>query len=140
MKKKMKKKPKILIFGDEGIFIDRYIPEFVELGFNVRIYENYNDLVEKVIKGKPDIIFCASIASGEIDILDAIKILNNNEKVKRIPVVMLINLDKEEDIKKGIDLTFRKYFTREEYRPREIARGVQEYLIKTGRFTKKDFV
>jgi len=135
----MKNKPKILIFLDEEILSEAYSLEFVKFGFEVKLYKNYDNLIELVNKEKPDMVFCGTIASGEINGIEAIQILSNNKKMRNVSIITPINLEKEQEVQSNLNLGARRFYIKEEYDPKKVAEGAKKYLVEAGKFTLKDF-
>ena len=94
----MNQKHKILMIDDDPFLLDMYGIKFEERDFEVITLPDYSgDFVQKVIDINPDIISLDVIVPG-MDGFEAIKLLKNDNRTKKIPCVFLTNLGQQEDI------------------------------------------
>ena len=132
------KKPKILIFEDDRYTTDIYAISFAGSGFQVRVFSDYENIIDNVLKEAPDIISC-DIVMPEIDGYQALKMLKENKRTKNIPVILLSVLGEKEDIEKGFQMGIVGYFVKINYTPNELVDEVKKYLFSSGKFTEEDF-
>jgi len=132
--------PKILMFETEILLSEMYKEKFNQAGFEVKIYDTYKNVVDLVAKEKPDIISCDIVmAKSNIYGDKAIQLLKADKRTKDIPVIFLTNLGEDKEIKKGLSLGAVDYLVKARITPARITEKFKEHLIKTGKFTEKDF-
>ena len=93
-----KTKPKILLFEDDHYTGDIYETKFSKSGFSVKLFPNYRNVVENVLREKPDIVCCDLMMPTIDDGYRAIKALTSNRDTSTIPLLVLTNLDRREEI------------------------------------------
>ncbi len=135
----MKKKPKILIFEDDLFIEDIYFKKLAQVGFEVKSFGSYLDVIKLVIKEKPDILLIDLLVPGEVDGFEAIKLLKENERTKEVPIIIVSNVDNKEQVKLGLGLGAVNYLVKALHTPTELAAFFIKHLIETGKFTKEDF-
>ena len=136
----MGKKPKIIIFEDEQYIGDIYSTKFEQVGFSVEKFQEYSSVVGIIAKEKPDIICCDIRMPGEIvDGIEAIRLLKTDEKTKDIPIIVVSNFSDDELVIIASRLGTVKYLIKSSMTPTEIAEVFIQHLIKTKKFTVKDF-
>ncbi|MCD6550620.1 response regulator [bacterium] len=112
MSEKRKRRPKILMIEDNIFLRKLYRDKLTRAGFDFIEATNGIEGLNKAFSENPDLVILDLILPRKngFDVLDEIR---KNKKTKNIPVIILSNLGQEMDIKEGL------------------ARGAQEYLVKT---------
>jgi len=118
---------KILIVDDH-----EEIRKLVELTLRVEDYQilqakNGEDAIKIVKVEKPDLIIMDVVMPGEIDGIEATRILKNDPETKACTIIMLSSKGEEEDVKRGMDVGADDYFTKP-FSPLELIRKVEEVL------------
>lgn len=133
-------KPKVLIFTWDPFVREVYEKHFSKAGFEVKVFDNYDKpyVVDVVVSEKPDILYCDIIMEGMLG-YEAIRLLKKDKRTKDIPIIILSNLSQKEDIEKGLKLGAVKYLVLAHYTPTQVTKIFKNFLIKTGKFTKKYF-
>ncbi|PIP24041.1 MAG: response regulator [Candidatus Nealsonbacteria bacterium CG_4_10_14_0_2_um_filter_38_17] len=134
-----KSKPKILMIEDDHFLSEIFRDKFEKAGFDVKIYEDGDNIVGKVIEENPDIVTNDIIHPGT-DGFEEIKLLKKDERTKPIPVMIITNLSQKEEIERGLSLGAVKYFISANYTPSEIIQEFKDFLIKSKKFTENDFI
>lgn len=135
----MKAKPKILMFEDDSFIKDIYFKKFLQVGFEVKSFENYPDVVKLVIEEEPDILLVDILVPGEVDGFEAIKLLKRDLRTREIPIIIVSNIDNMEHVKRGLSLGAVNYLVKALHDPTELAAFFIKHLIEDGRFAKEDF-
>jgi two-component system phosphate regulon response regulator PhoB len=101
----LKKKGKgiILLVEDDALLLEVLKLQIESEGFQVKTAVNGLDVLELARKFVPNLILLDLIIPG-IDGFAVLKELKADEKLVKIPVIVLSNLDKESDIKSTIAL------------------------------------
>lgn len=135
-KNKKLKKPKVLIFEDDEFIGKMYYAKFCENEFEAKIFNTYQNVIEVVVKEKPDIIYC-DIVMPLIDGWQAIKLLKRNKETKDIPIIIVDNICEEKYVKKGLKLGAEKHICKAHFNPQQIINiFMNQLLIKEGRVKK----
>ena len=135
----MKKKPKILIFEDDFFIEDIYFKKLVQVGFEVKSFKNYLNVVKLVAEEEPDILLIDLLVPGEVDGFNAIRLLKKDERTKEIPIIIVSNIDSKEQVRLGLDLGAVNYLIKALHSPTELVAFFTKHLIEIGKFTKEDF-
>jgi len=136
--KKSSEKPKVFIFLGDIFLREIYSQRFIKNGFDALVFSNYDNVINNVVSVNPDIIMMDILVKGDINGYKAMEILKNNEKTKNTPLIVLSNLGEKEDIEKALRLGAEKYLIMAQYTPKEVIKIFKNYLIKTGKFGKKE--
>ena len=134
--RKNPKKPKILIFDDDEPIREVYEMTFSRVGFEVKTFKNYKDVVEVVLEEKPDIIWCDILMPEPINGFEALTLLKNNKETKKIPVFIVSNIEEPQDINRGFKLGAADYFLKIKYTPHELAEIFKKIFYKNSKFDK----
>ncbi len=120
---------KILIVEDDPLFVDLYSTAFKSFGYEVEAAFNGEEGLAKLneMGSKPTIIL-SDVMMPKMNGLDMLAKIKENPDLKKIPVILLTNLGKEENIKKGLELGAVTYLVKSEYTPKEIVEKVKEIL------------
>jgi DNA-binding response OmpR family regulator len=121
---------KILVVEDDQLLLDLCCKKLQKEGFDVDIAIDGNTALEKIISNKPDLILLDLVLPG-IDGFEILKKVreDSNDKIKKIPIIILSNLGQESDIEKGKKLGATDYFIKASVTTEEIVRKVKDLLI-----------
>lgn len=122
-----KKKKKILIIEDDEAISSMYKTKLEADGFLILTAFNGANGFELAKKEKPDIIML-DVILPQLDGFSVLEKLKNNDKIKKIPVVMLTNLSTEEDIAKGEKLGAIDYLVKASLTPAQVSDKIQKHL------------
>lgn len=122
-----KKKKKILIIEDDEAISSMYKTKLEADGFLILTAFNGANGFELAKKEKPDIIML-DVILPQLDGFSVLEKLKNNDKIKKIPVVMLTNLSTEEDIAKGEKLGAIDYLVKASLTPAQVSNKIQKHL------------
>ena len=135
----MKKKPKILIFEDDLFIEDIYFKKLVQVGFEVKSFKNYLNVVKLVVKEEPDILLFDLLVPEEVDGFEAIRLLKKDERTKEIPIIIVSNVDSKEQVRLGLGLGAVNYLVKALHGPTELVAFFTKHLIEIGKFAREDF-
>ena len=118
---------KILIVDDH-----EEIRKLVEITLRVEDYQilqakNGEEAIEIVKAQKPDLIIMDIVMPGNIDGVEATRMLKNDPETKACTIIMLTSKSDEEDIEKGMDAGANDYFTKP-FSPLDLIKKVEEVL------------
>lgn len=118
---------KILIVDDR-----LEVRELVEVTLRVKEYRileatNAREAIDMVRAEKPDLILMDIMMPGDMDGLEATRILKNDPETKECPIVMLTAKGQKSDIEKGLEAGAEDYFVKP-FSPLELIKKVEEIL------------
>lgn len=122
---------KILLIEDDPFLLNMYFTKFEMEGFRVVSADNGESGLKEIFNTKPDIIL--------LDILmpkmSGFEVLENiqkaeEEEIKKIPVILLTNLNQQEDIAKAMKLGAVDYLVKAHFMPSEVVGKIKRALEK----------
>lgn len=121
------KKKKILIVEDEASLREA-LKDFLQAeGFDVVTAGDGKTAVKLAKSEKPDLISLDIILPKQ-DGFEVLMELRANEKTSKLPVILLTNMEKTEDIGRAFDLGVSTYLVKSNYNLREITEKIKETL------------
>lgn len=105
------KNKKILIVEDEFSLLNVLKMKFEQGNYKVYIASNGKEGIEMAKKEIPDLILL-DIIMPEMDGFEVLKELKDNKETKGIPVVILTNSGREEEVEKGYEMGALDYLVK----------------------------
>ena len=126
---------RILIVDDDPLIARMYENKLKTDGYDVSVAFNGEEALAGAIKNPPDLIFL-DVMMPKMNGVETLKILKENEKTRKIPVLILTNLgDREEDVENAKKLGALDYLIKSQLSLRELsdrAKAILEAQKKTG--------
>ena len=124
-----KLKDKILLVEDEQLLRDICATELTREGFKVTVALDGDEALKKAEAVMPDLILLDII----LPIVDGFEVLkkiraHRDERLKKVPIIMLTNLGQDEDIKKAMNLGANDYLIKAHFTTEEISNKVKAIL------------
>lgn len=122
-----KTKNKIAVVEDDPFLNRAFILKLSSAGFDTISIKDGREAVDIIRKEFPDLILLDLMLprrSG-FDILAEIK---GDEKLKKIPVLILTNLGQEEERKKGLEMGANEYLVKTDIKLEEVVEKINRYL------------
>lgn len=120
---------KILIVEDEDILAKVLAEKFEEENFKTMIVADGSAVLDAVKKFRPDAILL-DIILPKINGLDVLAKIKEDEDLRKIPVIMMSNLNEDDNIKKGLSLGAVDYMVKTQHPVNEVIERVNEYILK----------
>ena len=117
----------ILLIEDDPFLIDIYSTKLKELGFNVSVAKNGDEVFEKLEEEEIE-LFLLDIVLPNVDGWTILKKIKEIEKFENIPVVILSNLGQRTDVEKGLKLGATKYLIKAHYTPSMVVEEIKKVL------------
>lgn len=119
----------ILYVEDDAVISEMYKLRLDAEGYDVRVAVNGREGIELAEKERPDLILL-DILMEEMDGFDTLRNLKTHILCKKIPVVMLTNLDGDMIIRQARDLGALDLWVKTKATPSEVVAGVKKILGK----------
>jgi len=118
---------KILVVDDQ-----REIQELMQVtlrldNYQILVASSGKEAIEKAIAEIPDLIFMDIMMPGDLDGLEATRILKSEKSLKDTIIVILSAKGQKTDIDKGMEIGADDYFVKP-FDPLELLRKVEEVL------------
>ena len=118
---------KVLLVDDEERLLQNLSFFFEDEGYEVFSVTSGEDAVEIAKKEKPDLIIMDIMMPGNIDGLEATKIIKDDPETRNITILILTAKGQKEDIKNGRKAGADGYFIKP-FSPLELIRKVESVL------------
>jgi len=122
---------KILLIEDDPFLLNMYSTKFEIEGFEVVTAGDGEDGLKKIKEVQPNIILLDILMPkmNGFEVLEHIQKLENQE-IKKIPVILLTNLNQKEEIEKGMNLGAVDYLIKAHFMPSEVVGKIRIILEK----------
>ncbi|NCU42637.1 MAG: response regulator [Candidatus Moranbacteria bacterium] len=114
----------ILIVEDDSSMRDLLEEAFVHARFNVYISKDGEDAIDKIARYIPDVVLLDIILPKK-DGFEVLKQIRENPSLKSIPVILLTNLERSEDVERALSFGATTYLVKSNYALREIVEKVK---------------
>ncbi|HAI74310.1 MAG TPA: response regulator [Candidatus Moranbacteria bacterium] len=124
-----KDKQKIMIVEDDFFMMDIYNMKLEQEGFEVIGAKDGVEALKKLKEENitPDLILL-DILMPFVDGLEVLKELKKDERLKKIPVVLLSNLSQKADVETGMKLGAKGYIIKSHFTPSEVLEKIKSFL------------
>ncbi len=119
---------KILFVEDDEFFADIMTMKLKGSGCEVRHVADGDSVFPAISKEKPDVMILDIMLPGGMDGYAIIEKLKADPVNGKIPIIILSNLSREEDIEKGMKLGAFKYMTKAHVTPNDVVGSLQEAI------------
>ena len=125
----MKKIQKLFFVEDDPLFLRVYIDFFSKEGFEVETADNGLKALGKLesMEKLPSLIVI-DMMMPEMNGLEFLRVAKSNPRYKRIPVIMLTNLNSQSDVEQAYILGAILYLVKTDYSPKEVVGKIKEIL------------
>lgn len=130
MEKNLWKNKKVCIIDDDENIREIYSVKFIAEEFLVVSAKNGQEGIDLIRKERPDIILL-DIQMPIKDGFDVLQELSTDQILKKIPVIILSNIDDEEAFKKMGDFSTHFYLIKSLVTPQKVVDSVRETLRDT---------
>lgn len=119
----------IMLVEDDSFVLDIYKTKLTQEGFNVIMASNGMEAIKKLeeMTEMPDLILL-DIVMPYLDGLEVLKKIKEDEKVKKVPVILLTNLSQKEEIDQGLKLGAVDYLIKSHFTPSEVLEKIRKTL------------
>ena len=121
--------PTVLFIEDDSLLLKMYKTKFENEGFKVISALDGEEGLGMALGQKVDLIIL-DIMMPRLSGLDMLAKYRQDVKGKGVPVIILTNLTREEEMKKARDLGVKEFIVKADYTPSEVVRKIKDYLGK----------
>lgn len=118
---------KVLLVEDDAFLLNMYTTKLKVTGFTVVTASEGNQAWDMVQKEKPDIVLLDILLPG-IDGFEILKKIRATAATKKIPVIMLTNMSKKEEVERGLALGANDYLIKAHFMPSEVVEKIKKLL------------
>lgn len=124
-------KQTIMVIEDDAFVMDIYQTKLSVEGFEVIGAENGMEALKKLESGEchPDLILL-DILMPYVNGLEVLERIKKDERLNKIPIILLTNLSQKEEIGKGIGLGANDYLIKSHFTPSEVLEKIRIFLPK----------
>jgi DNA-binding response OmpR family regulator len=118
---------KILLIDDDLFILKTIAPKFQKSGYDVATAKNGDEAKTHLETNIPDVIILDMIlpnANG----MDILKMIKENEKSSKIPVIIFSNLSSDTEYKQAMELGAIKYYVKADLTPDRLVEEVNKIL------------
>lgn len=126
--------PRVLIIEDDQFLRDLLHMKLEREGFQITTAIDGPEGLEKIMKGKPDLVLL-DIILPSMDGFEILKKIRSDEKmdIATMPVILLTNLGQESDVEKGRALKADDYLIKSNFTIDEIIEKIKKLILIKGR-------
>jgi len=118
----------ILLVEDDPFLIDIYSKKFRESEFKVKVVKDGNDALKVLSEELPDILVLDIVLPGMSGWEVLRKIGENQKRFSGLKIMVLSNLNRKQEIEKGLKLGAVKYLIKAHYTPSEVVEEIRKIL------------
>ncbi len=120
---------KILLIEDDPFLLNMYSTKFEIEDFQIITADNGENGLKKLFEKKPDIVLLDILMPkmNGFEVLEHIQ-KSDNEDIKKIPIILLTNLNQQEDIERGMKLGAIDYVIKAHFMPSEVVGKINRVL------------
>lgn len=126
---------KVLFLAEDDPLMSRmYERVFKASGYELEMASDGEDALLKLEKGSsvPTVILL-DVMMPKKNGFDVLKQIKLNDKLKKVPVIMLTNLAGQEDAEKALELGAVLYLVKSQYDPKQIVEKIKEIISASSR-------
>ncbi len=125
---------KIALVEDDPFLSSMYSTKFGLEGFAVVAANDGEKGIDLIKAELPDIILL-DILMPKKNGFDVLREIKQDESTKNIPVILLTNLNRSDEVEQGMDLGASDYLIKAHFMPSEVVEKIKAVLAKTGNYS-----
>lgn len=122
---------KLIIVEDDPFLLSILAEKLKEAGFDIETATDGEDGLKKIKSGNFSLVLLDMVLP-KIDGFKILEELRNDDKLKKIPVMILSNLYDKNNIDKAVLLGAKEYIVKAYNTPEEIVLKIKSFLAKEG--------
>ncbi len=121
---------KILIVEDDKFLAKMLSRMLTDSSYEVFLASSGQEAIDKVESGNVLDLIILDIMLPDLDGFEVLKEIRENNKTKKVPVIIMSNLGQPEDIKHGKDLGASDHLIKSDFSLDEVAKKIKFFLKK----------
>lgn len=117
----------IVIVEDDVFLADLYKTKFALEGFKTTVAYDGEKGLEIIEKNQPDIILL-DLVLPKLTGFEVLEKIKAQDKLKKIPVLLLTNLSQKSDVEKGLKLGADDYLIKAHFMPSEVVEKIKQLV------------
>lgn len=117
---------KILLIEEDNLLQELYKGKLIDEGFEVVTASNGRAGLDQLVSGRVDLILLDIMLPGGINGFDVLETIKKDEALRKIPVIVLTNLEGEEKVAREIGAA--DYFVKAKVAVNQIVDRIEEIL------------
>lgn len=117
----------ILLAEDEEIMLKLLEKKLSQAGYEVISAADGQEALDKIKENFPDLILL-DVVMPRLSGFEVLKMINQDEKLKKIPVIIISNSGQPVEINKAVELGAKDWIIKTDFNPQEVVEKVQKYL------------
>ncbi|MES2007018.1 MAG: response regulator [Patescibacteria group bacterium] len=124
---------KLFIAEDDPLMSRMYERAFRLGGHELTMAGDGEDALAQLEKMDPKpVLILLDVMMPKMSGFDVLRKVKEDEKLKKIPVILLTNLAGQQDAEKGLELGAVLYLVKSEYNPKQVVEKVEEIIKASG--------
>jgi len=123
------KKYTVLLVEDDVFVSDIYQTKLSHDGFSVLVARNGLEAIKKLETEVPDLILL-DIIMPYVDGIEVLKKIKSDDRLDKIPVILLTNLSEKEKIDEALEIGANDYLIKSHFTPSEVMEKINALLNK----------
>ncbi len=124
----------LFLAEDDPLMSRMYERAFKLSGYDIEMAFDGDEAITKLEKmPTPPTVILLDIMMPKQNGFDVLRQIKLNEKLKKVPVIMLTNLAGQEDAEKALSLGAVLYLVKSQYDPKEIINKINEIITASSR-------
>lgn len=123
------KGPTVLFIEDDTLLLKMYKTKFENEGFRVLTAKDGEEGLSMAKNQNIDLVIL-DIMMPVLSGLDMLAQYRQDPKGKSVPVIILTNLTREDEMKRARELGVKEFIVKADYTPSEVVRKIKDYLGK----------
>lgn len=120
---------KVLIIEDDSSLLKSLADNLAGEGYQIIEATDGADGFEKITKSNPDIILL-DLVLPKMDGITIIKKVNESDQLRKIPIIILTNLDESEQVASAMEAGVYEYLQKTDWHIEDVVKKVKEKLEK----------
>ena len=117
----------VLIVEDEAVLRDLLSQRLSQEGYAVEIAKDGEEGLRIMRESNPDLVLL-DIVMPKLDGFEVLRFMNNDPRLRRIPVVVISNSGQMTELELAKELGARDVLIKTEFDPREVIDKVRQYI------------
>lgn len=120
-------KKKIIVVEDDPFLSKAFSLKLSNAGFDIVLVKDGQEALGVIVKEAPDMVLLDVMLPHKSG-FDILADLKKDEKLSKIPVIMLSTLGQEDEMKRGLSLGANEYLVKSNIKLEQVVEKINKYL------------